>query len=311
MEEYITNIFVANNMMIDTILFFLKKDLLQKNIEEVFYSSSKDKELNKELQSAFNDRIKKLSTIQPFFGDKILVILDTAKMEANKLLKTIEVLKKNKYLKIVLKSSSKELFDLVANCGDIPSKQLNLYKPSPDIVALHLNMYLSKEMTKTAFDLFIKKMRRQWKYLDDYIHILETDESKLLMPKDIERIIPKAEPIDFYNILATLLFGNNFKSTMIQVSNYRFAKKFLKKELLEKLDNIIKLKKDYNQAILRYDNMAEYAKTNKIASWELNRILEDFLQKVSLEWLLKIKYNIVLKENTVLEMILASQVLYV
>ena len=256
-------------MMVETIIFFLKRNIPQKNIEEIFYSSAKDKDLNKELQSNFNSRIERVSKLVPFFGDKILVILDTTKMDSKKLINTINTLSGNKYIKLVLKTSSKELFDLIANSNDIPSKQLNLYKPSADIVSLHLNMYLSKEMTKTAFDLFMKKMRRQWKYLDDYIHILETDGSNLITVKDIERIIPKAEPIDFYQILSTLLFGEGFGKSMIQLSNYRFAKHFLKKEVSAKIDTLIKLKKDYNVANLRLDNMEEYAKANKIKLWEL------------------------------------------
>lgn len=295
--------------MFDTLSFYLKKDIMQKNIEEIFFSSAKDKNLNKELQSKFWYNVKRVSTLTPFFGDTVLVFLDTTKMDVKILEKVLKILEENQYLKLILKNTSKELFDYLNLCGR-EMKNLNFYKPPNWLLALHLKMYLAKDIDGYAFKAFSLRMKRQWKYLDDYIHILNTDDCDIVRLKDIERLVPKAEPIDFHCILSTLLLGENYKKTMIHLSNYRFARKFLTTELRNKIEMLIKIKKDMNTAVFNSESLEEYAKNNNISNWELEKYYESILKRVSLEWLYKIKYNIIFKESSVLEMILASSGLY-
>lgn len=305
----VINVLMAKNMMFDTLIYLLKKDLPAKNIVELFYSSVRDESLNKELESNFRERVRMVSKMTPFFGSEILIIIDTGNIRQNLLMKIIEDFTDNKYIKLVLKHSSKELYDVVGT-SSLETKKLNLYSPPDWLLSVHLKLYLSKEISDYAFDEFKNRMRRQWKYLDDYMHVLNTDECETINSQDVKRIIPKAEPIDFHCIMTTLLLGENYKETMKNLSNYRFARKFLVKEIREIIDKLIRYKTDINLANLSWDTLEKYAKENNVSNWELEKYYNTILSNVSLQWLYKIRYNIILKYNTVLEMVLTSTILY-
>lgn len=273
----------VENSMTDTVLLKLKENIVSRNIFELFLDRVEEDEVRK--------RIKELALKKPLLGKKCLGILHINRIK-DTLLKWIFIeLDKNERMGLVLVTGNKEVYDLMKFENNDRNIFINLNKPNDSIIEAHLKLVLNKDISMTAFETFKNRMKNQWKFLDLFTEELLLIEGEITS-KVIENTIPKAQPLELDRIISAILLGESPSKSFKTLSNFKYAHKYIMKELRKKIDTYIRLKKDFLSGELSNKNIIEYSKTSKINYWEIEKFFQEINSKCSLRWLIKIKYKL-------------------
>lgn len=269
--------------------------------------------------------IEVLEDSKPFFSPKYLLVLYLNQMKIEEIKKIVKITNSLEFWDKIFINESKKSYDYLEELLN-NNKTVNLYRPPEWLISEYVKMNIKYKFTIPGYEAFLKRMKYQWRYIDDYIIQFndvkftqdEKDEGEgretvqLLTPKIVNKIIPPYDNLNFSRMLEDILLGKSMRKYMKKLEGYKYAHKYTYKTLVTKLDLLITIKQDYCLGNLTLRNIVDYCKQNNIMYYECREIVNSTMHIATLEKLYKIKHKLVTfegKKNPLIEFFLETELI--
>lgn len=261
-----------------------------------YFTSKLEKRSIFSLYQSNMDTLPNILNNKPFFNNGLLLIVYTEKMSIENLKTVIKLTKDNENFSIIYFSDKSSTFDYLSQEIDKNLKTLNFYKP-PDWLLMEYIKYTSpKKFTTMAIQTMYKRLKGQWKYIDNYIQEINSLSVDLITDEEVTKIIPIFKNLNLDSIFESIILNTLSRADVRTLYEYKYASSFLLKEMEKRINILIKLKIDYVNGLLSFKNIENYYLDNKdklhISEFTLRKYMKTLLTQLPTFYLYKWKHII-------------------
>ena len=287
-----------------------KSQITKHNIHEVtqvltYDSTSDEKKANKK---EFLSSIESYYTHKPFIGNKFLLIIDIKYLTDTEFNEILTNLKSNEHLIAILRLRSRTLWDTLSQQKDITL--LNTFQPPSFLILEHLRQNLQKAITYSTVEYLTNHLKGQYQYIDNYIAVLNSLDIDIITERIIVDNIPKRSNIRIEDITHFILTGEKKKKAYAALYTFRYAHKFIRKDIKKTLETLIEIKQDYLAGYVSDQNLVDFNKKYKVSPYTLERYFNQYVKEISLEKMYRILHLYTNREEDNLNLLLRFGSMY-
>lgn len=269
---------------------------LMSEVLKEYFTSKLQKRSVFSLYDSNKESLTSFLSNKPFFNNGLLLLVYTEKMVLDDLRTILKAVKSSDYFSVIYFCNNSKSFNFLSDTLDKDAKIVNLYMPPDWLLMEYLKYSSPKKYTSMAIQLMYKRLRGQWKYLDNYVQEINTLNTDIVTDNDIKNIIPVFERLNLDNIFEGMLLNKLTRKDIKSLYEYKYAYSFILKEMDSRIELLIKLKLDYIAGELSFKNQEQYYTNNKskisISEYVLKRYMKTLITQLPTFYLYKWKHII-------------------
>lgn len=162
----------------------------------------------------------------------------------------------------------------------------NIYLVNEDYVKNYISTRLRDGRNLSSHvDALYRRVKGNLGLIDDYINIVNSYEGKVTVQR-INLILPLASSINIDKVFMNIIMRRDFKGTMKYVNRFRVGHRWMRKELLEKFDDLIRYQIKFAEGEFNKLNIKEFIseKENRDIGGKLYGFLAVY-ESCSFDWI--------------------------
>ena len=208
---------------------------------------------------------------KPFFSDRYVVQIYMNRCNKEDA-KIIERLLSHDYVQLVVVCKTKKDLDLLSQFGEWV--YINNYRPGRELIDRYIKSYLGKDINADALAELISRTAPRYDYLPMHIDKLNSLNQVKITKRLVSIHIPESSKLNVRSLTWSVIQKNRVKDVFSYIEEYRYAGKYLKKNMLKELDRILEFYPSFAEGKLNSKRIKQFSLSVNQSEYIIEKYVE-------------------------------------